>query len=67
MALFGETGHIGKTCSDCKTVLIAKVLISGGGFYIGTYCDCGPFSRESLYYSSREEAQTALDNKTFSR
>lgn len=62
MALPGETGHIGKSCPDCKQPLYLEILQSGAGFYIGTRCDCGPYSRESGYYPSREAAQKALDN-----
>jgi len=60
MALPGETGHVGKTCGGCDTVLEAKVLSSGAGYYIGTYCMCGPYSRESGYYPSREAADKDL-------
>ncbi len=56
----GETGHIGKTCKDCNTELEAQVCMSNAGYYIGTMCDCGPYSRESEYFSSREEAEEAL-------
>ena len=67
MALPGETGHIGSTCEDCGIHLEAKVLRSGAGYYIGTFCDCGPYSRESGYYPSREAAEKALDDGTFGR
>lgn len=32
-----------------------------GGYYIGTFCGCGPYSRESGYYRTRELAQADLD------
>lgn len=39
------------------------VLQSGAGFYIGTYCEDGPFSRESIeYWRKREPAEQALAN-----
>jgi len=47
-------------CPDCKTVLVPKVLHSGAGFYIGTMCECGPYSRESGYFRTRKEAEKAL-------
>jgi hypothetical protein len=61
MALPGEIGHSFATCSDCAQVLTPQVLRSGAGFYIGTFCHCGPYSRESGYYPSREAAQADLD------
>jgi len=70
MALEGETIGTGapSTCPDCGMVLEVKVLVSGGGYYIGTECDCGPYSRESRdYYPSREKAQAALDTNTWVR
>lgn len=46
-----------------------KVMKSGAGYYIGRSCteddDPGfpmPYSRESGYFASAEEAQTHLDN-----
>jgi hypothetical protein len=57
-----------KTCPVCKVALNLKVLMSGAGYYIGTECNCGPYSRESLlYYMSREDAQRALDNNDWNR
>ena len=46
------------------------VLHSAAGYYIGRECDEGwgwmPYSRESMdYYKTLEEAQEALDNKTY--
>lgn len=49
-----------KCCSDCKKELKLQVLSSAAGHYLGTFCDCGPYSRESDYYDTREEAETAL-------
>lgn len=68
MALPGETGHIGTVCPDCKQTLVAKVLPSGAGWYIGTRCECGPYSRESFhYYPSAVSAQLALDSGEWKR
>ena len=47
-------------CPDCKVVLKPKVLHSGAGYYIGTFCDCGPYSRESGYFRTRAEAEKIL-------
>lgn len=44
------------------TVLPFRVLKSGAGYYIGTYDEQGPYSRESQrYWRTREQAQKALD------
>jgi len=29
-------------------------------YYIGTYCYCGPYSRESRYFKDRDAADKAL-------
>jgi hypothetical protein len=34
---------------------------SRAGFYIGSYCACGPYSRESRYYPTRDEAIDAFE------
>lgn len=52
-------------CPDCGTKVELKVLRSAAGYYIGTYCGCGPYSRESVYYPTREDAQHDLDNGMF--
>ncbi|MBX5720558.1 hypothetical protein ISD95_32140, partial [Pseudomonas aeruginosa] len=45
-----------------------QVLMSNAGFYIGTLDEEGPASRESVeYYPSRELAQQALDNGTWTQ
>ncbi len=68
MTLPGETGHANSKCIECGADLPAKILNSGAGYYIGTFCpNCGPYSRESGYYPTREAAQEALDNNTFYR
>jgi hypothetical protein len=59
----GETILSGapETCPDCGVfVLPFRVLMSGAGYYIGTECNDGPYSRESGYFRTREEAETAL-------
>lgn len=67
MALPGEIGHFFHTCEDCGEVLVPKVCLSGAGYYIGTMCCCGPYSRESGYYRTREEAQADLDALNISK
>lgn len=62
MVLPGETGHIGHTCPDCKMLLKAQVLHSNAGYYIGTACNCGPYSRETEYMT-KEEATLVLKNE----
>lgn len=66
----GETIASGAAdiCPDCKTKMELQVLRSGGGYYIGYACSkCGPYSRESGYYPSREAAQGDLTKGTFGR
>lgn len=63
MTLPGETIGTGadRRCPDCKKIPKLQVLMSGAGYYIGTQCDCGPYSRESGYYRSRELADQAFE------
>lgn len=58
----GETLFSGgpTTCPDCSVMPELKVHRSNAGFYIGTWCNCGPYSRESGYYDTRDEAEDAL-------
>jgi hypothetical protein len=49
------------SCKDCGTELKPKVLRSAAGYYIGTACKCGPYSRLSWYYSTMEDADGVLD------
>ena len=69
MTLPGETITTGApdACPECHKKLKLEVLQSAAGYYIGTWCDCGPYSRESGYYPNRETAQGVLDNGIFSR
>lgn len=66
MALPGETLKLGapRTCPTCKTKVKPEVLRSAAGFYIGTQCKCGPYTRESYYYESRDMAEHALKTNT---
>lgn len=47
--------------------LTVDVHMSAAGYYIGTYCNCGPYSRESGYYRDFDEAQQALISGDFGR
>ena len=69
MALPGECIHDTQTvCMECGTELNIQVLRSAAGYYIGFFCPtCGPYSRESGYYRSREEAEEALSGNLFAR
>ena len=69
MALPGETLALGAdpTCSDCGRTVTLDVHRSAAGYYVGTWCACGPYSRESGYYATEAEARAALDSDTFDR
>lgn len=70
MVLKGETVATGASdrCVDCDVVLEIGVYSSMAGYYIGYFCDyCGPHSRESGYYRTREDAQRALESGVFGR
>jgi len=47
-------------CPDCKKVLKLEVLRSNAGYYIGTQCNCGPYSRNSDYFRSPKDAEEEL-------
>lgn len=47
-------------CPDCGCEVEYQVMVSGAGMYVGTMCDCGPYSRETGYTQSREEADKWL-------
>jgi hypothetical protein len=65
----GETIATGAspTCSECHVTPKLEILQSPIGFYIGTMCNCGPYSRESDYYRSRTDAEIALKAGTYGR
>lgn len=69
MTLPGECVNDARTvCIDCGTELNVRVLSSSAGYYIGFFCpQCGPYSRESNYYKTREQAETDLDLGFFDR
>jgi hypothetical protein len=43
------------------------VCMSSDGYYVGTMCNCGPYSRESHYYSTHQDAKTALKSGNYHR
>lgn len=60
--LKGETITSGEpsACPDCGTKLVLEVLSSNAGYYLGTRCNCGPYSRETGYFKSWKVANAAL-------
>ena len=69
MSLPGETIAAGAVprCEDCDKMPHLAVYESGAGFYIGTYCHCGPYTRESGYHPTREDAQAILKRGAYGR
>ena len=69
MTMHGETIATGAEprCEDCGRMPHLDVYRSGAGFYVGTYCGCGPYSRESGYYPTREDAHQALQQGSYGR
>ncbi len=55
------------TCSDCNMKLDLEVLMSAAGCYIGRWCNCGPYSRESHYFRTRNEAEAALNSGNYEK
>ena len=59
-------GHLAKTI--CNKELELQVCKSQRGFYIGTYSDEGPCSRESNeYYPAQAKADAALENGSWTQ
>lgn len=67
--LNGETIGTGapKACPDCKVKPEFEVCQSAAGYYIGTMCDCGPYSRESGYYRTFAAAEKDLKGMIYGR
>jgi len=49
-----------QTCLDCAQTPELQVCSSMAGYYLGTYCNCGPYSRETGYFHKLEDAEKAL-------
>lgn len=66
--LEGETIGSGapKVCPDCKVRLVPKIMFTCA-YYIGTSCNCGPYSRESEYFKTEEEAKRVLASMIYGR
>jgi hypothetical protein len=56
-----------RICSECQEEPQLGVYMSAAGYYVGTYCGCGPYSRESGYFASEEDAKSALRTGKFGR
>lgn len=64
----GETIASGASPICCDEKLVFQVLHSMAGYYIGTQCDiCGPYSRESNYFSTNNAAKAALNSGIWGR
>ena len=48
-------------CEDCGEDMPLSILKSAAGFYLGRQCSCGPYSRDSGYFKTEEEAKKALE------
>lgn len=57
-----ETIESGASFVCCEGLpLEVPVLKSGAGYYLGTWGNkCGPYSRESIYFSTEVGAETAF-------
>jgi hypothetical protein len=63
----GETILSGASpvCPDCQKKLEFQVLKSAAGYYIGTACCCGPYTRETEYYPYVRSAEADLADGTW--
>jgi hypothetical protein len=61
-------GTLAEVCFDCRSEMVIRVLSSAAGYYLGFLCPgCGPYSRESGYFPTKEDAQRALDSGAYHR
>jgi hypothetical protein len=69
MTLEGETIATGAEprCPDCHKMPKLDVYSSPAGYYVGTVCECGPYSRESGYYPTYIDAHRALHKEGYYR
>jgi hypothetical protein len=51
----------------CVRIAILQVCRSAAGWYVGAVCACGPYSRESGYYSQRLEAEGVMAAGAYDR
>ncbi len=68
MTLPGETLATGapQTCPDCGMTVALRVLKTSR-WYVGSVCHCGPYTRESGYYRTFEDAERALFHEDYER
>ena len=56
-------GLDGTVCGNCRMHLLLGIQRSAAGYYLGYFCSrCGPYSRETGYYTSLEAATEALND-----
>lgn len=76
MALDGETILLGApdTCDGEGFMphepqkMVFQICQSAAGFFVGTECDyCGPYTRESGYYGTYDEAELAFQSGNYGR
>jgi hypothetical protein len=48
-------------CDECGEPMPLDVHMSAAGYYLGRMCMCGPYSRESGYFKTREDAEEELE------
>jgi len=48
-------------CHECNEEIVQGICRSAAGYYVGSYCGCGPYSRDSQYFKKREEAERYYD------
>lgn len=62
MALKGETvgGGAPRRCDECGQDIIGPQVMRTCAYYIGYECGCGPYSRETGYFTDRAAAERAL-------
>ena len=51
-------------CPKCGVGLDLGVYKSANGYYVGTACDCGPFSRDTPCFVRRGDAEVVLRELT---
>jgi hypothetical protein len=52
-------------CGECEAKIEHSVCFNKAGYYIGTFCDCGPYSQYSGYYKDYDSALFALVTKNY--
>lgn len=54
-------------CGRCGMEFKTEVVSSVAGHYVLTHCRCGPLSRDSDYYATKDEADRQLAAGTYQR